>query len=82
MVAVEVPLIFVRRLRRFLEVAEEVQSVDKFFIGDFILILLPLLLYLQIESILSASTVYFLFHRQEIVDPALYFAGPHFALVE
>ncbi len=62
-VAVEVSLIVVRR-RGFgwvLEVAEEVQIVDEFFCGDFILILSPLLFYFRIKNIFSASTAYFLF---------------------
>jgi hypothetical protein len=71
-VAVEVSLSVVRSLGpgRVLEIAEEVQIVDEFFFGDFILILLPLLLYFWIKSVLSASTAYFLFQWYQFIDLA------------
>ncbi len=55
---------------RALEGPDEIPNLCEFFSGGIVSILLPVLLYLWIESILSASTVYFLSHRSEIVDPA------------
>jgi hypothetical protein len=42
----------------FLEIAEEVESLDEFFLRDFMLIMLPLLLYFCVEGVLSASTAH------------------------
>jgi len=43
-----------------LQVAEKVQILGKFFRRDFILALLPLILYFLIEGILAASAAYLL----------------------
>ncbi len=44
----------------FLQVVEKIPSLDEFFSRDLMLILLPLVFYFFIESVFSASTVYFL----------------------
>jgi hypothetical protein len=53
-----------------LKVAEKIPILCEFFCRDIILILLPLLLYLLIEGILTALTAYFLSQRHEVIDPA------------
>jgi hypothetical protein len=45
----------------FLKIAEEVESLDEFFLRDFMLILLSLLLYFCVEGVLSALTAHCLF---------------------
>jgi len=44
----------------FLQVVEKIQSLDKFFSRELMLILLPLMFYFRIESVRSALTAYFL----------------------
>jgi len=64
----------------FLKIAEEIESLDEFFLGDFKFILLPLLLFFLVECVLSASTAHFLFQWCQIIDQFLQFAGLHFSL--
>jgi hypothetical protein len=65
-----------------LKIAVEVQSVDKFFLRYFMLILLPLLFYFCIEGIFPASTTYFLFQGCQVIEHLFQPAGLHLALSE
>ncbi len=57
----------------FWKIAEEIESLDEFFLGDLriIIILLPLLLLFLVERAPSASTAHFLFQGCQIVDQFL-----------
>jgi hypothetical protein len=55
-------------IHRFLMFAEKIQSVDKIFLRDFMLILSPLLFYFGIEGVFSASTAYFLPRWCQVID--------------